>query len=79
MERLKMKAITLSISILALTLATQALAQETEAPAAKAQNTVFGVWETARVPEEGEDTIAHIKIEPCKNNPNNACGKIIFS
>ena len=50
-----------------------------EAEAPKDQNTIFGVWATERVPEEGEDTIAHIKIEPCKNDKKKACGKIVWS
>lgn len=50
-----------------------------EAEPAQDQNSVFGVWATERVPEEGEDTIAHIKIEPCKSNPRKACGKVVWT
>ncbi len=67
-----MKTIILTSALLAFTFIPEAKAQQN-------QNTVFGVWETARVPEEGEDVVAHIKVYPCKNNSRNACGKIVWS
>ncbi len=68
-----MKHIILIATALALT--PQAMAKQE----AKAQNPIFGVWETARVPEEGENNIAHIKIEACKNDPKNICGKVVWT
>lgn len=55
------------------------VAEEADSEPMQDQNTVFGVWATERVPEEGEDRIAHIKIEPCKGNQQKACGKIVWS
>ena len=72
-----MKTVTLTVSILALTFANEAIAQESQTP--QNDNSVFGVWQTARLPEEGEDKIAHIKVYPCKHNSNQACGKIVWS
>jgi uncharacterized protein (DUF2147 family) len=64
-----------TIASLILTFSAVFLTQE----AAADNGSVFGVWETARVPEEGEVNIGHVKLEPCKNDAKKVCGKLIWS
>lgn len=72
-----MKNLYLLTSIFFLTFLSPAISQNSTGE--QNGNSVFGVWETERVPEEGEDTIAHIKIYPCQNDSRKACGKIVWS
>jgi uncharacterized protein (DUF2147 family) len=82
-----MKHILLAASILALSLTTQVYAKKAqteesaentaEAPAAKADNGVFGYWKTVKSPEDGENQVGYIHIRTCKSNPSKVCGYVV--
>jgi uncharacterized protein (DUF2147 family) len=43
------------------------------------EKTIYGLWETERIPEEDEQDVAHIRVEPCKSNPKKVCGHIVWT
>src|SRR3990167_2819066 len=67
------------LSAIAFLVSTEAFCAKAEKESAKSENPFFGVWETQRVPEEGEDRIARIKIDACKDNPKNICGHVVWT